>query len=190
MKTCWSCKINKSEIYFCKDKNRKDGLSPQCKNCQNLYKKGYILNHKKEKTEYDKNFYIKNKERILEQNKQWLLDNPEYQKIYNKKRRKIDPEFKTICYLRGRIYKALKNNSKSKRTIELLGCSINDLKSHLESKFIEGMTWENQGEWHIDHIRPCASFDLSHVEDQKKCFHHSNLQPLWAIDNMKKSNKN
>jgi hypothetical protein len=75
------------------------------------------------------------------------------------------------------------------KTIELAGCSLEDLMKHLESKFTEGMTWENYGRWHIDHIRPCASFSLEDPEEQKKCFHWTNLQPLWAIDNLRKSDK-
>jgi hypothetical protein len=78
---------------------------------------------------------------------------------------------------------------KSNRTPDLVGCSVNDLKTHLESKFIESMTWENYGEWHIDHMRPCASFNLEDPEEQKKCFHWTNLQPLWAKDNMSKGDR-
>ena len=70
--------------------------------------------------------------------------------------------------------------------MELTGCSKEDLIKHLESQFTDGMTWENYGEWHIDHIRPCCSFNLEDPEEQKTCFHWTNLQPLWAIDNMKK----
>ena len=73
--------------------------------------------------------------------------------------------------------------------MELTGCSKNDLLKHLESKFTEGMTFENYGEWHIDHIRPCASFNLEDPEEQKKCFHWTNLQPLWALDNIRKGDK-
>ena len=70
-----------------------------------------------------------------------------------------------------------------------MGCTIKELKQHLESKFVDGMTWDNRSEWHIDHKIPCSSFDLSKKEEQQKCFHYNNLQPLWAIDNLKKSNK-
>lgn len=73
--------------------------------------------------------------------------------------------------------------------MELTGCSKDDLYSHLESKFTEGMNWDNYGKWHIDHIKPCVSFDLTDTEEQKKCFHWTNLQPLWAIDNMRKGAK-
>ena len=73
--------------------------------------------------------------------------------------------------------------------MELTGCTLEELKEHLASKFTEGMTFENYGKWHIDHILPCASFDLLLPEEQPKCFHYTNLQPLWAIDNMKKGAK-
>jgi len=96
--------------------------------------------------------------------------------------------------LRKRIHSVLKGKSKSSSTMDLIGCSIDYLKIHLEKLFQEGMTWENYGrgyknkkEWHIDHIIPCAKFDLTKPEEQRKCFHYSNLQPLWAIDNIKKS---
>ena len=83
----------------------------------------------------------------------------------------------------------LKNGYKSKRTTELLGCSFEEVWNHLESKFQPGMTKENHGLWHVDHIRPCASFDLTDPEQQKICFHYTNLEPMWAIDNLKKGAK-
>lgn len=72
--------------------------------------------------------------------------------------------------------------------MEMLGCSVEDLKTKLEAQFQSGMSWDNYGRtgWHIDHIRPCASFDLSDPMQQAECFHYTNLQPLWALDNMKK----
>ena len=83
----------------------------------------------------------------------------------------------------------LKGRYKSKPTLKLLGCSFEECWQHLESKFQPGMTKENYGLWHVDHIRPCVSFDLTDPEQQKICFHYTNLQPLWAIDNMKKGSK-
>jgi len=96
-----------------------------------------------------------------------------------------------LCCLRSRLTDALKNNIKSKRTLELLGCSIEEFKSHIELQFKEGMTWDNHGHytWHIDHIRPCASFDLTDPKQQKMCFHYTNMQPLWWIDNLKKGDR-
>ena len=85
-----------------------------------------------------------------------------------------------------RIWDAVKGNCKSAPTKALIGCSADELKTHLESRFTEGMTLDNYGEWHVDHIKPCASFDLSAPHEQVLCFHYSNLQPLWAKDNMSK----
>lgn len=72
-----------------------------------------------------------------------------------------------------------------------MGGSVEDIKNHIESQFMEGMTWGNHGVrgWHIDHIKPCASFDLTDIEEQKKCFHFTNLQPLWAHDNLVKNGR-
>ena len=93
--------------------------------------------------------------------------------------------------LRSRLYAAIKSKNaiKSNRTLELIGCSISYLMNYLKAKFTEGMTWENHGEWHIDHIKPCCSFNLLEEEEQKKCFNYINLQPLWAKDNILKGCK-
>jgi len=90
--------------------------------------------------------------------------------------------------MRNSLKHALKNNPKSGSTLVLLGCSIADLKTKLEGMFAFGMDWDNHGNagWHIDHIRPLASFDLSDPAQQRIAFHHANLQPLWAKDNMSK----
>ena len=108
-----------------------------------------------------------------------------------KERYRTDPQFKIAVALRKRVVLALKTRgiSKSRSMRELLGCSVQDLRAHLEKQFRPGMNWENHGEWHIDHIRPCAAFDLTLVAEQKVCFHYLNLQPLWAEENMKKSAK-
>ncbi len=133
--------------------------------------------------------------KIKESNRLWKENNPEkvnaIMRIYRKNKRRTNLAFKLMCNLRGRLYNALSHNLKSASTIELLGCEVSFLKQHLESKFKPGMTWENHGVhgWHIDHIRPCASFDLSKPDEQQKCFHYTNLQPLWAEDNRNKSDK-
>jgi len=123
-------------------------------------------------------------------------ENKRYRKKHRKKltekyleRRRNDPSFKILTILRGRIKDVLKGHSKSDSTINILGCTIEELWKHLESKFKTGMTRENHGEWHVDHIKPCASFDLTDPGQQVICFHYSNLQPLWAIDNMRKGKK-
>ncbi len=97
-------------------------------------------------------------------------------------------EFRTKKRLRGRIYVALKRGIKSESTMKLLGCSIENFKKYFESLFTDGMNWDIylSGGIHIDHIIPCKYFDLTSPEQQKKCFHYTNLQPLWGLDNLKK----
>jgi hypothetical protein len=146
-----------------------------CKECKNTTSK----NRRKEDPDFYneiyKEYYNKNKERINE-----------VRRTTQQKRRDEDPVFRIRKNMGSRIYLAVKNKGK---TMELAGCSKEDLVTHLESKFTEGMTWDNYGEWHIDHILPCASFNLEDPEEQKKCFHWTNLQPLWAIDNIRKGAK-
>jgi hypothetical protein len=88
--------------------------------------------------------------------------------------------------IRTRLWAALTNQltKKNKRTFEYIGCSVEFLMGWLESSFTEGMTWENRGEWHIDHIKPCNTFDFTKEEEIYKCFHYTNLRALWAIDNL------
>lgn len=102
-----------------------------------------------------------------------------------------DPIRKMILALRARTCSAFKSSSvkKTRSTMELVGCSGDELSKHLSSMFLDGMTRENHGEWHIDHIKPISSFDLTDPEQVKRCFHYSNLQPLWAADNIAKSNR-
>ena len=112
--------------------------------------------------------------------------------IYEKNKLLNDDYFKIKHRLRSRIRDALKrkNSVKSKTTYELLGCSKQEFINYFESKFTEGMTWDKVGkEIHIDHIKPCAKFDLTKKEEQEKCFHYTNLQPLWACDNLIKGSK-
>lgn len=106
-------------------------------------------------------------------------------------RREHDLDFRMKDVLRKRMRNALLGLTKTSRTMDLLGCSLEELKQHLEMAFREGMSWENYGKfgWHIDHIIPCSSFNLSDPEEQKKCFHFTNLQPLWAKENWSKGSK-
>ena len=96
---------------------------------------------------------------------------------------------KIAAMIRSRLHDALKNNYKSGFTVDTVGCNIKSLKQYLESKFQPGMSWENQGQWHLDHIIPLSSFDLSDKRELKRACHYTNLQPMWARDNLKKNNK-
>ena len=151
--------------------------------------KQYWLNNKEKNKENMKQWRLDNREKIKEYSKQWKLNNRDYHNKYQKHRSKTDPIFKFIKNQRKRVWKVLKGKHKCKSTIELLGCSAEYCWNHLEQQFKPGMTRDNYGLWHVDHITPCASFDLNDPEQQKFCFHYTNLQPLWAIDNIKKGAK-
>ena len=113
---------------------------------------------------------------------------PGYWKKWNQKRdqnvqRRAKAELANTMRTALRRYQQTKND----RTLDLLGAPMSVVCAHIEAQFLPGMSWENSGQWHYDHIRPCASFDLSDPEQQKQCFHYTNLQPLWAADNIRKS---
>jgi len=99
------------------------------------------------------------------------------------------PAQKLASRLRSRFRHALKNKSKRGSAIALLGCTIDELIARFDGLFTDGMTWENQGEWHIDHIKPLSKFDLENPQELAVACHYTNLQPLWAFDNISKSNK-
>ena len=167
---------------------------------------------KEEKKEYNKKYYAANREseilrkckyysenknKINSKNfcKKWYSANRKYkinyQTIYEKNKLKTDLNFKLKKSLRSRIRLAVKNNQKKGSAVKDLGCSIQEFKLYIESKFKTGMTWENWGQygWHIDHIIPLASFDLSDRDQFLKACNYKNLQPLWASENLNKKNK-
>ena len=119
----------------------------------------------------------------------------EYYRKYQNRLNKEDVNHRLAGSLRALIRSALKRNAtrKSKKTFELIGCSINELKKHLKKQFEKSMSWENYGDWHIDHIVPIdyfkKNFDLKDVSAQKIAFNYHNLQPMWASENMSKRNK-
>jgi len=135
----------------------------------------------------------KNKEKIVAYNKMYAQKNrKELTKkacIANKNRRKNDPSFVLMRRERVRVYDVLKGIRKTAKTETLLGCSYDFFRGYIEGKFVKSMGWHNMEKWHIDHIRPLSSFDLNDAEQQKKAFHYTNQQPLWAMDNLKKGAK-
>ena len=106
-----------------------------------------------------------------------------------RKRRREDVQFKLACRLTDRLNKALRGIGSGQDAVRYLGCSLKELKAHLSMQFETGMTWENHGEWHIDHIIPLASVDLTKESKLRKVCHYTNLQPLWAADNIRKGSK-
>lgn len=117
---------------------------------------------------------------------------PEYRawrNAWQRKRYHADPRVRLRRLLNSSLNQALRlhgDGRKTRSVIDLIGCSMADLTARLEQRFKPGMSWANHGDWHVDHIRPCASFDLADPEQQRACFHWSNLQPLWAAENQSK----
>jgi hypothetical protein len=162
-KKCTFCGKEKDLKHYQKTLSAKGGLATRCRQCNK---------------EIGQQYYKINKTQIL-------LRTGDYER----KKYKVDTEFAIKRKLRSRFYAALKNQNipKNKSILHLIDCDIPHLKQYIEKKFVNGMSWNNFGKWHIDHIIPCSCFNLLNIDEQKKCFHHTNLQPLWAIDNLQKS---
>lgn len=184
-KICSKCKEDKLICEFSYSSRNKNGLRAECKECQKKY---YIINSEKlkkrrvdryyEDTEKEqkriKTYYQKNKEEIIN-------------KLKIKKRENVT--LRMLSNLRSRIVQFVKSKNihKDNKTLDLVGCSTDFLREHLEKQFTDGMSWDNYGSWHIDHIIPLSSANNS--EEMNKLCHYSNLQPLWAYDNLRKGNK-
>lgn len=175
-KVCTVCQeeLPATTKFFHKKRDNADNLNSKCKKCRSkIRKERYKSTTKKIELELNKIWREKNRERLNSKERQ---------------RRKIDINYRLLKNLRCRLWLLVKQNRCSD-TMSLVGCSIDYLKFYLEQQFTNGMTWANYGEWHIDHIKPCAAFDLTKEKEQRKCFHYTNLQPLWAADNLQKSDK-
>lgn len=193
---CKSCVKGRNEEWRRNNKEKIKEYRENNKEYFKEYKKGYYQNNKEYFKEWRENneerrkeYYQNNKEK----SKKYRENNKEYQKEYIKeyikKRRKIDPLYKMSVNLRTRTWFAFKNKGykKNTKTQEMLGVDWEVCKAHIERQFTIGMNWDNQGKWHIDHIIPLASANTE--EGLIKLCHYSNLQPLWAEDNLKKSDK-
>ncbi len=140
---------------------------------------------------HEREYYAKNKERVRDYQQSWMAENEEkmraYRREYMREYRRTNPNYAIRHRVSNRI-RELVIGGKATSTTEYLGCSINELRAHLEAQFTGGMDWNRflAGDIHIDHIRPCCSFDLTDPEQQKTCFHWTNLRPLWKVDNLKK----
>lgn len=188
-KICSKCRVEKEVCEFVKSSKMKNGLKSECKLCSKLnyesnrekyliQKKIYTENNKEKKYEYDKEYRLKNKIKINE-----------YTRNYRKKRRLVDPTFRIIESMRSRLKNFFKSNNiqNYNKTFNIVGCTPQELKEYLEKKFTDEMSWDNYGQWHIDHKIPLSS-SISDDNVYKLC-HYTNLQPLWSEDNIKKSNK-
>lgn len=148
----------------------------------------------------DKAYKIRNPDKVKIRRNKWYDRNKaeinrhkrenmkEYNRLYWSERRSSDIDFRLRGTMRNRFNAAMRGHIKSSSVFEYVGCTLDELKLHLESKFQVNMTWENYGKWHIDHKIPLVAFSSSE-EDLHKAWHYSNLQPLWKIDNLKKGSK-
>jgi hypothetical protein len=151
-------------------------------------------NANKEKIRHLNAKYRKNNKDKCRKNKEsWRKNNPDKVRViqtrYAAKKLKACPVFCLKNRMRVRMCQAIRSAGvyKTDRTLALIGCTSKQLKKHIESKFLPGMTWSNRRRWHVDHIVPIAAFDISTEEGQRAAFHYTNLQPLWAKDNLKKA---
>jgi hypothetical protein len=198
-KTCTDCnqELPATSEFFHKKKTGRYGLRAKCRACRKKRDKKRYEEHG-EKIRMQSNMWRKqNHEKAREIKRGWQRRNRERLREYEKNRYHKDPTVRIAQNIRTGIRRAINGTHKSSSSMELLGCTPEECKKYLESKFQEGMSWDNYGNpngdhsdcWHIDHIRPCASFDLTDPEQQRQCFHYTNLQPLWAVDNLSKGAK-
>ena len=153
--------------------------------------KEHHLKNREQRNKSMREHYLQKKEQYQERQKKYN-SKPETKELKRKRwrsRYKTDINFRLRNICRTRIYQALKFNCKSASTMKLIGCTVDELRQHLESQFEPWMTWENHGLWDIDHIIACAKFNLVDPEQQRICFNWSNLQPLEHIENIKKGAK-
>ena len=184
MKTCTKCHKVKDLNEFCKAKKHPDGLQYHCRSCSKIARKAHYTKNKDLENKRSQEWKKLNRDKVSEYNKEYTTKNRQAISARFLAKYHSDPTFKTTVLLRRRINNVLKGNYKSAPTLELLGCTAEHARCHIESQMTEGMTWDNI---HIDHIQPCASFDLEDPNEQRKCFHYTNLQPLLAEDNLRKS---
>lgn len=174
-KLCKSCSARLETGKFSKCAKEKDGLQSKCKSCYKIYQAKRYLANKEKINAANKSWYESNKQQVIARTV-----------AYKKERRQADPLFKATVNLRRRLNRALKASRWHKNCDfnSYIGCTLSDLHTHMEVQFTVGMTWGNYGQWHIDHIIPLSSAQ-SESELFKLC-HYTNLQPLWALDNIKK----
>lgn len=227
MKKCTKCLQEKEYSNFYKKSSSKDGYTPTCIPCRSEYnqikKEHNQIYYQKNKEKYQinsKKYYQTNQLKVKEKSIEWQRSHPKrkseiqkkwnqqnlsYFRIWRKNKWDNDPLYKIRIILGNRLNEVLKKHQtyKNNNVIKLLGCSLNDLKLYISHQLLPEMSWENHGTiWEIDHIKPCASFNLIDIDQQKECFHYTNLQPLFKtteiaenfgyvdqIGNRNKSNK-
>jgi hypothetical protein len=199
-KKCNKCQEELSLDRFYKNKGTKDGVETYCKSCKGISTlksaKKYYLENKEyilaQKKIYNKKYREGNREAVRLSQKKFRENNVGYSNKYSQKKKQEDPIFKFSGAVRVLLYTSFKRAcngafTKRSRSVEMLGCSMEDFVSHIVSQFTEGMTLENHGEWHLDHIIPLAT--ARSEDDVIRLSYYKNFQPLWASDNLSKGCK-
>lgn len=215
-KICNACLIEKEitreNFYLYKDKNKSGDVRirhAHCRQCATRLRAEWRARNPGRDRSNARARYAKDPEKIKSAVYEWRRNNREkvketarkcyekhrdkirdFNREYIKRRRRENPQVRLADRLRAAVYRGLKGQTKGKgfSALDLLGCSISHLKSHIESMFVDGMSWDNWSKdgWHIDHIVPLASFDLTDEAQRRAALHYTNLRPLWAKDNLSK----
>lgn len=202
-KHCTKCQTDKELTEFNRNKSTKDGLQHYCKPCGRASQKDWRKRNPEKVNDpaYSKEWREANKEHVAAYHKQWREENPEQLADYGKKWRDANREhinakdreryandagYRFAQSMRSSMHSIIKGGGDFGKNLDYLGCGPQEFRDHIASTFKPGMTLENHGEWHIDHRYPISSFDLTNEEEKVACFHYSNCQALWAIENHKK----
>lgn len=205
-KQCGKCGKQQSLDKFSKFKSSPDGLTYTCKECVKEYDKKHYEDNKEvilqeqkvrastrrdQKAAYDKQWRLIHKQELAVRDQLYFQEHKQEILAKQRQRKVNDPKYKLAALLRTRLWTILSNKTlpKKSKLLDYLGCTLPELLYHLEKQFKPGMTWENQGEWHVDHILPLTPEEPITEEEMYKRCHFTNLQPLWAIDNIRKGNK-
>lgn len=199
-KTCNKCGVEKPTTEFHKDSTQRDELCRACKECKKATSRRWHATNKERANETSRRWHEDNRDRALKYKKaqyqrvkaERLRSRPRttYDRRYSRKRYANDVKYRIRLSFASRMNKALKGLKAGRKWCDLVGYDVEELRAHLEVQFQPGMSWDNYGEWHIDHIKPVSQFTYTTTDDPefKECWSLDNLQPLWATDNLKKSN--
>jgi hypothetical protein len=200
--TCKSCDKDIKTLNRSQEQRRNREYSIQNREKLNKYhRQWYRDNGEKVKTyceryaektkEYKKKYHQQNRARMQARRRKYRLEHREQRRQYERQNRQLNIDIRIRQNIRSRIRSFLKKDKKIGSAVSYLGCSVGELKLYLECKFQPGMTWSNWSKngWHIDHIKPLCSFELTDIEQFKQACHYTNLQPLWSTDNLIKGGK-
>lgn len=208
-KQCRMCGITKFFCEFVADKRTKDGVGARCKDCHTAAGRAWRINNPGKQRECEEAYRADNREIIKVRSKEYFSANKDAHadrvRSYRSRNpdkvaqfnatshanRSSSPKYRVESAIRTAVNRTIRFGAKEARTFELLGYSSGDLMAHLERQFSDGMSWDNYGEWHIDHKTPLTAHEYETAEDAdfKRAWALSNLQPLWALDNIKKGGR-